>query len=179
MWLEVILQLRHYAHLLNSIYHSIITYIICLDILNRKPHICKFLHCGVRTKRISLMIVYLRAMRTIRNKRSFVLSRSSFAGSGKFTAHWTGDNHATFDDLHASISSMFHLRAKKGFYASHNEHSPNKIVLGQLKTVLLVNFELKFNCILTCLLKVSHNHSTSMAFDSCIEWCCEFRLSSV
>jgi alpha-glucosidase (family GH31 glycosyl hydrolase) len=46
-------------------------------------------------------------MKTIRNKRGFVLTRSSFAGSGQFTAHWTGDNTASFDNLHASIPSMF------------------------------------------------------------------------
>ena len=84
-------------------------------------------------------------MRTIRNKRSFVLSRSSFAGSGKFTAHWTGDNHATFVDLHSSISSMFPLRVKKGYCASHNAHSPNKIVSRRLKTLFLVNVGLKCN----------------------------------
>jgi alpha-glucosidase (family GH31 glycosyl hydrolase) len=46
-------------------------------------------------------------MKTIRKKRAFVLSRSSFAGSGQFTAHWTGDNSASFDDLYSSIPSMF------------------------------------------------------------------------
>ena len=31
------------------------------------------------------------------------MSRSSFAGSGQFTAHWTGDNRATFNDMYFSI----------------------------------------------------------------------------
>ncbi|CAF3499233.1 unnamed protein product [Rotaria sp. Silwood1] len=46
------------------------------------------------------------AMKTIRKKRSFILSRSTFAGSGQFTAHWTGDNRATFDDMYFSIPAI-------------------------------------------------------------------------
>jgi len=47
-----------------------------------------------------------KALTEVRKERPYLLSRSSFAGSGKFTTKWTGDNAATWDDLKSSIISM-------------------------------------------------------------------------
>jgi len=47
-----------------------------------------------------------KALEEVRGERAFVLSRSTFSGSGHYVAHWTGDNNADFDDLFYSIPSM-------------------------------------------------------------------------
>ncbi|CAM4847780.1 unnamed protein product [Rotaria magnacalcarata] len=52
------------------------------------------------------------ALKAIRQKRAFILSRSSFAGSGQYTAHWTGDNGATYEDMYFSIADSFSSDSK-------------------------------------------------------------------
>jgi alpha-glucosidase/lysosomal alpha-glucosidase len=39
----------------------------------------------------------------------FILTRSNFAGVGKYTAHWTGDNLATWEFLRYSLPAMFNF----------------------------------------------------------------------
>ncbi|XP_068879916.1 sucrase-isomaltase, intestinal [Aphelocoma coerulescens] len=39
-------------------------------------------------------------------KRSFLISRSTFAGSGKYSGHWLGDNTATWDHLRWAIPGI-------------------------------------------------------------------------
>jgi alpha-glucosidase (family GH31 glycosyl hydrolase) len=42
-------------------------------------------------------------------KRTFLLSRSTFAGSGQYTQHWLGDNHRTWDDMRTSIAGVMNF----------------------------------------------------------------------
>ena len=46
------------------------------------------------------------AMKKILKKRTLVLSRSTYAGSGHHTSHWLGDNHSTWEDLYRSIAGI-------------------------------------------------------------------------
>ncbi|CAL1536865.1 unnamed protein product [Lymnaea stagnalis] len=43
------------------------------------------------------------------NKRTPLITRSSFAGSAKYTGHWLGDNNSDYDDLYYSIPGILNF----------------------------------------------------------------------
>lgn len=50
--------------------------------------------------------LHFRALREIRKKRPFIISRSSYPGHGHFTGIWTGDVWSTWDDMAHSVSGL-------------------------------------------------------------------------
>ena len=45
----------------------------------------------------------LQALRESTGRRGLVVSRSTFVGSGRWAAHWLGDNYSTWQDLFHSV----------------------------------------------------------------------------
>lgn len=56
------------------------------------------------------IMTYNSVKEVIPNKRPFVLSRSTFAGSGAFVGHWSGDNWSTWEHLFLSIPAMLNFQ---------------------------------------------------------------------
>ncbi|KAK3612142.1 hypothetical protein CHS0354_031217 [Potamilus streckersoni] len=46
------------------------------------------------------------ALKSVRQRRSLVISRSTFPGSGVYGGHWEGDNNAVWSDMYYSIPAL-------------------------------------------------------------------------
>jgi lysosomal alpha-glucosidase len=54
----------------------------------------------------SELIATAKALRNILNKRTLVISRSTFSSSGKYGGHWLGDNNSVWPDMGYSIPGI-------------------------------------------------------------------------
>ncbi|XP_033124429.1 lysosomal alpha-glucosidase-like isoform X2 [Anneissia japonica] len=54
----------------------------------------------------SEMVATHQVLINIRNKRPFIISRSTFPGSGQYGGHWLGDNDSAWSDMYYSITGI-------------------------------------------------------------------------
>jgi maltase-glucoamylase len=62
-------------------------------------------------------ITSLSAARATENKRSIIISRSTFPTAGSFTGHWTGDNTAVWSHLKYNIIGILEFNLFSIHYA--------------------------------------------------------------
>jgi len=57
----------------------------------------------------SSFVTHESMMKVMKKVQPFVLTRSTFFGSGQFAFHWSGDNFASWEFLRFSLSELFNF----------------------------------------------------------------------
>ena len=52
---------------------------------------------------ISTIYTFFRALQKAIEKRPFLISRSTYVGSGQWAGHWLGENRAEWEDMRRSV----------------------------------------------------------------------------
>jgi len=65
--------------------------------------------CMATHKIFSNSTYNIKTPRAMEGLRTFILSRSTFAGSGHYAQHWLGDNHRDWDNMQWSISGTMNF----------------------------------------------------------------------
>ena len=81
-------------------------------------------------------------------ERPFIISRSTFMGSGRYVGHWTGDNNADWDNLKYSIAATLN----SNIFGITFTGKPSVKISERRSILSLSNFQLhiKLNCIIAC-----------------------------
>ena len=90
---------------------SITMYTVCMDTPRQSQHLCKSSNFISIMKNAFIMpkkpilpfCVYFSGMQRATGKRSLVLSRSTFPGSGTMAGKWLGDNASIWIHMYRSI----------------------------------------------------------------------------
>ena len=67
-------------------------------------HFVQFVYDSLTNLYYVFLLLTNSALIKVRQKRPFVISRSTYPGSGQYGGHWLGDNYSRWHDLATSIA---------------------------------------------------------------------------